>query len=223
MATPPWRGCLFWDAVPGSATIPRCPAPGAPVSVAGMAAALPIGIRSAGPGWALQRDFARLLVLAIVLPALILCALLAWSEASSLRTEAAAQLNSVADATARDFDEFLRVHGAVVNVVAARRSEERTLGDRARWAADLARLRRSYPAFDAMRVLDAQGRVIAAEPADPTHALGACFPLVVGSGEPVVSDVYGGAEGGASLACLGAPLRSGDRVAGVVEDRKSVV
>ena len=77
-----------------------------------MAAAVPIGIRSAGPGWALQRDFARLLVVAIVLPALILCALLAWSEADSQRSTAAAQLHSAAEASARNFDvAWLRGYG----------------------------------------------------------------------------------------------------------------
>src|SRR5688572_2013345 len=182
-----------------------------------MAAAVPIGIRSAGPGWALQRDFARLLVVAIVLPALILCALLAWSEAGSLRTGAAAQLNSVAEATARDFDDFLQVHGAVANMLAARRSEERSLGDRARWTTDLARLRRSYPAFAAMRVLDGQGRVVAADPVDASGGPGGCFPMVARTGGPVVSDVYAVTSGGEALACVGAPLRSGDGVAGVVE------
>ena len=83
-----------------------------------MAAAVPIGIRSAGPGWALQRDFARLLVVAIVLPALILCALLAWSEADSQRSTAAAQLHSAAEASARNFDvAWLRGYGYEVVLV----------------------------------------------------------------------------------------------------------
>ena len=69
-----------------------------------MAAAVPIGIRSAGPDWALQRDFARLLVVAVVLPALILCALLAWSQSSKQRTDAAPQLRSAAEISARGFD-----------------------------------------------------------------------------------------------------------------------
>jgi len=182
-----------------------------------MAAAVSIGIRSAGPGWALQRDFARLLVVAIVLPALILCALLAWSEAHSLRTSAAAQLHSVAEATARDFDDFLDVHGAVATVLAERRSEERTLDDRTRWADDLARLRRSYPAFASMRVLDAQGRLVAVDPASAANATGPCFPMVARAAVPVVSDVYDAAGDGTPLACVAAPLRAGARFAGAVE------
>ena len=65
---------------------------------------------------------------------MILCALLAWSQSASQRADAAAQLHSAAEITARDFDDFLRMHGAVASVLAARRSSEGTLGDRARWS-----------------------------------------------------------------------------------------
>jgi len=81
-----------------------------------MAAAVSIGIRSAGPDWALRRDFARLLVVAVVLPAVLLCALLAWSEAASQRANAAAQLHAMADIAAnqgtRDADAFAARHAA---------------------------------------------------------------------------------------------------------------
>jgi diguanylate cyclase (GGDEF)-like protein len=182
-----------------------------------MAAAVSIGIRSAGPDWALRRDFARLLVIAVVLPAMILCALLAWSEATTQRRNASVQLRSVAEATAHNLDDFLQVHGAVISVIAARRSSERTLSDRARWSEDIHRLRTGYPAFDAMRVLDAEGRVVAAEPPADAGATSACFAPTLRANATVVSDVYGTTPDGPALACVGAPLRINGRFAGIAE------
>ena len=184
-----------------------------------MAAAVSIPIRSAGPDWALRRDFARLLVVAVVLPALILCALLAWSQSASQRADAAAQLHSAADITARDFDDFLRVHAAVASVLAARRSGENSLGDRERWVDDLRRLRDHYPAFSTMRVLDAQGRVIAADPAERAGAqAGPCFAAAQREDAPTMSDVYRIAADTPPLSCVASPLHAANgRFAGIVE------
>jgi diguanylate cyclase (GGDEF)-like protein len=183
-----------------------------------MAAVLPIEIRSAGPDWALRRDFARLLVVAVVLPALILCALLAWSQSTSQRAAAATQLHSAAEITARDFDDFLRVHGAVASVLAARRGSENTIGDRALWSADLRRLRDHYPAFSAMRVLDAQGRLIAADPIERAGSEPSpCFASAQNQDAPTVSDVYRTSPNTPPLACVAAPLHANGRFAGIVE------
>ncbi|MCC8364139.1 sensor domain-containing diguanylate cyclase [Lysobacter sp. A6] len=188
-----------------------------------MAAAVPIGIRSAGPDWALRRDFARLLVVAVVLPALILCALLAWSQSAKQRTDAATQLRSAAEISARGFDEFLQVHGAATRVLAARRGAEAmedrgAFADRASWTGDLRRLRDQYPSFATMRVLDAQGRVIAAEPADRTGVSpGPCFDLVARDDAPASSDVYRAAPNQPPLACVASPIRVNERFAGIVE------
>jgi diguanylate cyclase (GGDEF)-like protein len=188
-----------------------------------MAAAVPIGIRSAGPDWALQRDFARLLVVAVVLPALIVCALVAWSQASRQRADAAEHLRSHAEITARNFDEFLNVHGAATRVLAARRSIESEEGrssvaDRARWSGDLRRLRDQYPSFASMRVLDAQGLPIVAEPADRTGtAPGPCFAIAERDDTPAVSDVYRAAPNQPPVACVAAPIHANGRFAGIVE------
>ncbi|MGO4550794.1 diguanylate cyclase [Lysobacter sp. 2RAF19] len=183
-----------------------------------MAAAVPLEIRSAGPDWALRRDFARLLVVAVVLPALILCALLAWSQSASQRADATANLHSAAEITARDFDDSLRMHAAVAAVLAARRSSENTLGDRARWSDDLRRLREHYPGFATMRVLDAQGRVIAADPVERAASdPGPCFATAQGQDAPTISDVYRAAPNTPPLSCVAAPLRVNGRFAGIVE------
>jgi diguanylate cyclase (GGDEF)-like protein len=184
-----------------------------------MAAAVSIGIRSAAPGWALRRDFARLLVVAVVLPALILCALLAWAQANTHRTNAASQLHAVAEAAGSDFDDFFRVHGAIASVLAERRSGERTVADRARWTEDLRRTRAHYPAFSSMRVFDARGALVAADPgvdSDSGVAPSPCFLSTQVADRAVVSDVYA-ARGEPARACVGAPLRVGGRFAGVVD------
>lgn len=179
-----------------------------------MAAAVSIGIRSAAPDWALRRDFARLLVVAVVLPALILCALLAWSEATTQKRNASTQLRSVAEATAHDLDGVLQVHAAVVDVVAARRSNERSVGDRVRWNDDLQRLRKNFPGFGAMRVRDAQGRVVAADPGGTAAMATPCFDLAARANGPVFSDVHGTTD---AFACVAAPLRANGRFAGIAE------
>ncbi|WP_161786960.1 sensor domain-containing diguanylate cyclase [Noviluteimonas dokdonensis] len=159
-----------------------------------------------------------MLVVAVVLPALILCAVLAWYQSASQRRDAATQLRSVAEITKRDFDETLRVHGAVTSVLASRRSGENSLGDRARWSGDLRRLRDQFPAFAQMRVLDAQGRIVAADPADRASiAPGPCFDAAQRQDAPAVSDVYRTAPGTPPLACVAAPLHANGRFAGIVE------
>ena len=184
-----------------------------------MAAAVSIGIRSAATDWALRRDFARLLVIAVVLPALILCALLAWSQATSRRADATTQLRSAAVITGRGFDEFLRVHGAVAALVAARRSAEGTLADRARWVDDLNRLRDNYPTFASMRAIDAHGTVIASDPAERiTGAAGPCFAQAEHDNGPAFSDVYRAKPNSEPLACVAGPLRTANGTfAGIVE------
>ncbi|BCT92728.1 hypothetical protein LYSHEL_17520 [Lysobacter helvus] len=154
-----------------------------------------------------------------MLPALILCALLAWAQANTQRTNAAAQLHAVAEAAGSDLDDFLRVQGAVTSVIAERRTSERTITDRARWTEDLRRLRAHYPAFAALRVFDARGVLVAADPgveSDSGVAPSPCFLATQVADRAVVSDVYN-APGEAARACVGAPLRVGGRFAGVVD------
>ena len=65
---PLWRGCrVFGMQCRPTRPFPGCPPRGTPVACGPWRRRFPIGIRSAGPDWALRRDFARLLVVAVVL------------------------------------------------------------------------------------------------------------------------------------------------------------
>jgi diguanylate cyclase (GGDEF)-like protein len=189
-----------------------------------MVAAVSSGIRrSTGPGWALRRDFARVLVLAVVLPALALAAFFGWNEADARRAEAGERLRSIAQWAAQDLDDYLAVHGAAVQVLADRRSEERDLADTARWRADLRRLRSRYPAFASMLATDARGVVVAGDPL-PRRRDGAqridehaFFDEVRRNGNPQWSDAYRGSVAGHdAIVSVTMPLRAGGRFAGVV-------
>ncbi len=137
-----------------------------------MAAALSLGLRSAGRGWALRRVFARLLVLAVVVPALILVVLLSWSDATARRADAAERLRTTSQWMARDLDDFIGTHRAAVQELAQRRSEEATVGDRVRWQADFRRMRAGFPGFGSMLLTDERGRVLIRDPASADDAAG---------------------------------------------------
>lgn len=193
-------------------------------SVAGMVAAVSSGIRrSTGPGWALRRDFARVLVLAVVLPALALAAFFGWNEANARRAEAGERLHGITQWAAQDLDDYLAVHRAALQVLADRRGEQRDLGDAARWRGDLRRLRDRYPAFASLLAADARGVVVASDPL-PRQRDGASridghafFEEVRRGGEPWWSDAYrGGIAGDDAIVSVTTPLHAGGRFAGVV-------
>jgi len=189
-----------------------------------MVAAVSSGIRrSTGPGWALRRDFARVLVLAVVLPALALAAFFGWNEANARRAEAGERLHGITQWAGQDLDDYLSVHRAAVQVLADRRSEERDLAGTARWHGDLRRLRSRYPAFAGMLAADARGMVLASDPL-PQQREGpqrideqAFFDQVRRSGDPRWSDAYRGSVAGHdAIVSVTTPLRAGGRFAGVV-------
>lgn len=187
-----------------------------------MAVAEPPGIQRPGPDWALRRDFARLLVLAVILPALTLSALFTWREAISRRDRAGERLQSIAESNARDVDEFLRAHRAAIAQFAERRSAERSLADRARWTADMQRLRRHYPAFRSLLVTDAKGGLLLRDPPAPGSVnlqLGdrAYFTEPARTGAAYVSDVLRSRIRNDPLVALSAPLYENGRFAGIVQ------
>jgi diguanylate cyclase (GGDEF)-like protein len=188
-----------------------------------MMAAVPIGTRrSTGPGWVLRRDLARLLVFAVVLPALALVVFLSWKEAGTERAIASERLRTLAQWTARDLDDFVGVHRAAVQVLAERRTEERTVADAARWRADFRRLRARYPALASLLVTDARGRVAASDPPPPGNGAfdvrdRAYFSGARDSGAAYVSGVFRGRVLSADpLVAVSAPLQADGRFAGVV-------
>lgn len=188
-------------------------------------ATAPVSAPVAGPEWALQREFARLLVLAVLLPAMILSALFIWRDAASRRTRVGESLVSTTKANALEVDDFLRTHRAAVEVVAERRSREGSLADRERWIADLSRLRRHYPALLTMLVADAGGGVLVSvplsrRPVPGVHSVAdrAYFTEPRRTGRGHVSGVFRGrVQGDDILVAISAPLTLRQRFAGVVE------
>lgn len=180
---------------------------------------------SARPRWALRREFALLLLLAVVLPALLLSAVVLWGDARQRRGQTHDRLISVAESTARDIDEFLDMQLAVVANLAERRSAAGTLNDLTAWRADLVRIRRYFPGLLTMLVADAAGRVQVSDPelrppGTPVRLVGDrdYFRIPAATNRPYVSDAFRGrALGRDPLVAVSAPLLRDGRFAGVVE------
>lgn len=171
--------------------------------------------------WSLRKDFAWLLVLAVVLPVVALAAWVLWQEDRVRREQTALRLIAIAESSAGDVEQFLRDHLAAVQLIATRRSEEGSTGDVALWRADLARIKRFYPAFSTMLVTDAEGTVRASAPDGPsrrTVADRAYFQVPARTGRAYVSDAFRGRVlGHDPLIAVSAPLWAQGRFDGVVE------
>ncbi len=176
------------------------------------------------PGWALLPEFTRLLLLAVVLPALALAVLILWRGNVAVREQTSARLLSAADASGREIDAFLRAHLAALEVLAERRGAGGDLDDAAAWSADLRRIHAHYPAFATLLVASPDGRLLLSVPALPAAA---GRPSVADrdyfreprrSGRAHVSDAFRGrALGSDPLVAVSAPLQRDGRFAGVVE------
>ena len=173
----------------------------------------------------LRRQFAKVMLLGVLLPALLLIAGLVWFNLTRERDGVEQRTASVAASTAHDVDDFLTAHRAAVNVLAQSRSEQGTASDAAGWAADLARLHRNYPGFVTMLVTDAQGAVRFSDPALAVPAASnrsvadrAYFREPARTGDSYVSDAFRGRSlGNDALVAISAPLRGPRGFAGVVE------
>ena len=178
----------------------------------------------ARPGWTLLREFARLLLLAVVLPVLALAGVLLWQTSMSVRAQSESRLAATATATAHELDGFLKVNLAVIRVLADRRIAERTISDLAQWRADLARIHLHYPAFRTLLVTDAEGAVVTSEPALATRERPALvsdreyFLEPRRTGLAHVSDVFHGRGlGDDILVAVSVPLLADGAFAGVLE------
>ncbi|WP_147652558.1 sensor domain-containing diguanylate cyclase [Vulcaniibacterium gelatinicum] len=171
--------------------------------------------------WSLRKDFAWLLVLAVVLPVVALAAWVLWQEDRIRREQTAMRLVSVGESSAGDVEQFLRDHLAAVQLIATRRSEEGNTADVALWRADLARIKRFYPAFSTMLVTDADGTVRTSVPVGPprrTVADRAYFQVPARTGQAYVLDAFRGRVlGNDPLVGVSAPLWAQGRFDGVVE------
>lgn len=173
-----------------------------------------------GPLW---REFARMLLLAVVLPVALVGLVLGWGEDRDRRAATGDRLASVTGSTARDIDEILDVQLAVVDLLAARRSAERNLDDVGQWQVDLAQLRQRYSGLSTMLVADADGTVVTSDPALPGNrrrsvADRAYFQQARSSGDSVVTGVFRGRNlGSHRLVAVSAPLWRDGAFAGVVQ------
>ena len=173
----------------------------------------------------LRRQFARAMLLGVLIPALLMIAGLVWFNLSRERAGIDQRTRSVAVSAARDVDEFLAAHQAALNVLAQRRTEEGSADSAEGWSADLARLRRNYPGFLTVLVTDRNGQVRSSDPAPRVQSAtrGSVadrpyFTVPARTGQPYVSDAFRGRGLGTDpLIAIAAPLRDADGFAGVVE------
>jgi signal transduction histidine kinase len=173
-------------------------------------------------GWALLRDFARLLLLAVILPVAALAGLYLWQGASAAREEYARRLTAAADLAARDIDGFVQMHMAALQVLAEERSAAGALQDTGGWAADLERIHRYYPDFESLAVIDTPGRVVLVQPATPGasgRSVGdrSYYIQARRTGRAYLSDAYRGrVANDAPSVALAVPLTSHGEFAGVL-------
>lgn len=173
-------------------------------------------------GWALLRDFARLLLVAVVLPVVALAGLYVWQGASDAREEYDRRLSGAADLSARDIDSFVQMHMAALQVLAEERSATGTLKDTGGWAADLERIHRYYPDFESLAVIDATGSVLLVQPTTQGargRSVGdrSYFTQARRTGRAYLSDAYRGRVANAEPSvALSVPLTDHGRFAGVL-------
>ena len=173
----------------------------------------------------LRRQFTKVMLLGVLLPALVLIAGLVWYNVAREHRGVDQRTRSLAASTALEVDEFIAAHRAAVVLLAERRSEEGSAGDPARWKEDLARLRRNYPAFITMLVTDGAGTVRFSDPALSTPMAAArsvadraYFREPARIGRAYVSGAFQGRSLGTDpLVAISAPLTGPEGFAGVVE------
>lgn len=173
---------------------------------------------------ALLPEFARLLLLAVLLPTLALAAVIVWRGSAAAREQTAARLTAAAESTGREIDSFLQVHLAALQVLAEQRTTAGDLDDADAWRTDLGRVLKYYPAFATMLVADRDGRLLLSVPPAPdarAHSVAdrAYYREPRRTGRPLVSDAFRGRVlGDEPLFSVSAPLRDRrGRFAGVVE------
>jgi signal transduction histidine kinase len=174
-----------------------------------------------GSGRALLKDFARVLLLAVALPGLVIAMVDLWRGLATAREHYAARLAFAAEANGRQIDGFVQTHVAALQLLAERRSAAGDVADEAAWAADLARLRRYYPGFNMLGVVDDKGRLLLTQPAAPSArgtsvADRSYFSEPRRTGRPHVSNAYRGRLLSVPAVAVSAPFFSHGRFAGVI-------
>lgn len=175
------------------------------------------------PGRGLLREFARLLLVAVVVPVLLLAALILWQRATTSHEQFGTHLEAVAEATGYDVDSFLQLHLVPIELLAERRSAAGNLDDQAAWADDLQRIHRHYSDFTSLVVADGDGKVRVIQPelpgdGDISVSDRHYFTEPRRNGRAYVSNAFRGRYlGKAPLVAVSAPLSSNGRFAGIVQ------
>lgn len=168
-------------------------------------------------------EFARLLLLAVILPALLLAGVFLWQAITTVREQTAARLTAAAGSYGREVDGFLDMHLAAIEVLAERRSASGDASDLPGWRSDLRRLHKHYPAFVTLLVSDRDGRLLSSDPAlagapGLSVADREYFLEARRSGRAHVSNAFRGRGFGSDpLVAVSAPVFDGGRFAGIVQ------
>lgn len=194
------------------------PVPAPPLAARSADAAPPGPGRTAAVDERLRSRFTRLLMLAIVLPALLFGALQLVSEYRTGQANLREQVRVATRLTAMSVEQFMGAHSAGVALLA-------DTAARNGHAPELSVLRQRYPALITALVTDRSGFIIALEPrsraADevrPNVADRDYFAVPADTGQPYVSNAFvGRGVGNDPLVAVSAPMIVDGRFEGVVE------
>jgi diguanylate cyclase (GGDEF)-like protein len=166
----------------------------------------------------LRYQLFRVLLVAVLAPALILAALQTAFEYRQVERDQRDRLRLSVRLTATSIDQFVQSHLAAVALTAAGAS-------RTGEPPDLAGMRALFPSFVTALATDAEGRIVQVEPA--SRAAGAplrsvadreYFSVPARDGQPYVSNAFvGRGLGSDALVAVSAPMRVDGAFAGVVE------
>lgn len=170
--------------------------------------------------WSLRRAFARILLLTAFLPAMVFGVVTVANQHLVDRAQTADRLAASARITAGSLDDYLESRLSAVALLADMR-----MGGSPDWFADLAHLHARYPDFVTVLVADAEGRMLAAHPAEripdgpmPEVSDREYFIVPRQEGRPHVSNGFRGrGMGTEALVAVSAPLRHQGEFAGIVE------
>lgn len=168
--------------------------------------------------YALRNQVLRLLLGAVVMPALLLAVLQTVSEYRDVERRQQDRLRLAVRLTATSIDQFVETHAAAITLVAGQASMHRE-------PPDLVGLRALFPAFVTVLTTDAQGRITRAEPA--ARAVGAVgrsvadrdyFQVSAAERRPYVSNAFEGRGFGTEpLVAVAAPVVADGEFTGIVE------
>lgn len=172
------------------------------------------------PRRSLRLEFARLLVLAAILPALVFGGAQIWSQYRSQRANLGERLATSARITGASIDEFLQAHVSGLGLLADVRA-----GSSPQWRSDLASLQRRFPNLLTLLVTDRGANILVTHPASllvgrrPRSVRDReYFHVPARTGRPHVSNAFRGrALGTDPLVAVSVPLRRDGRFDGVLE------